>query len=165
MLVLTSSCAAMHTLGLWSVPGIESFHGVSFGDTFYDVQVRYPGGSPETSPYGAQALRLNGIEEDGIHFESVIYEFAYRAGMQLVMASFDSSQTRAIHHWIVQEIGPPSRSGGPRAESSEMSTWTTLNGETVILDPQSHWLVILGPKGGPLRPDIRLRETNARSAS
>ena len=165
VLMLTGSCAAMHKLGLWSAPGIESFHGVSFGETFYDVQMRYPAAAPETSPYGAQALRLSGVENDGIRYEAVIYEFAYKTGMQLVMASFNPTQAGAIHHWIAEEIVPPSLSGGSGAASSGISTWTTLNGETVILNAQSHWLAILGPKGQPLRPDIKLRELNARSAS
>jgi hypothetical protein len=163
--MLASSCAALHKIGLWSAPGIGSFHGVGFGDGFRDTELRYPAAVVETSPYGARSLRLDDIDNDGIIYQTIIYEFAYKAGMQLVMAEFDASRTRAVHGWIVEQVGAPMRSGGPRAEASGISIWTTLDRKTVILNADSHWLAIIGPKGERLRPDIKLRELNARSSS
>lgn len=162
--MLASSCAALHKIGLWSAPGIASFDGVEFGDTFVDAELRYPAAAVETSPYGAQSLRLDRVNNDGIIYQTIIYEFAYHDGMQLIMAEFAPSRTRAVHHWIVERIGPPSRSGA-NAQSSGITVWSTLEGETVILNADSHWLAIIGPKGERLRPDIKRWELNAQSAS
>ena len=164
-LMLASSCAALHKVGLWSAPGLSSFHDVAFGDSFRDTELRFPAAAVETSPYGAQSLRLDDIDNEGVRYQTVIYEFAYKAGMQLVMARFDPALTRAVRRWVVEQIGPPSRSSGSGGETSGISTWTTLEGQTVILNADSNWLAIIGPAGQELRPDIEMRELNGRSAS
>jgi hypothetical protein len=155
-MMLASSCAALHGIGLWSAPGIGSFNGVSFGDGFRESQLRFPAAAVETSPYGAQSLRLNNVDNDGIGYRTVIYEFADKSGMQLVIAKFDPSRTDAVRHWIIDRVA--SVTPAHPAQASGVSTWTTLDGEIVIL------LTIIGPKGLRLRPDIKLRELNARSA-
>ena len=164
LLTISSSCGAMHEVGLWRAPGIGSFHNVSFGDTFHDAELLYPGAARETSPYGAHSLRVDNIINEGIPYRTAVYEFAYKSGMQLVMAEFDPSRASAIHEWVDQQLGPPSRSGGPDSATSKISLWATPQGESVILNPQSHWLAIIGPEGQQLRSDIEPRELNAESA-
>jgi hypothetical protein len=136
--------------------------GVGFGDYYRDAELACPQAAPETSPYGAQSLRLDNAENDGIRYRTIILEFRYNAGMQLVMAGFDPAQTLAVRNWIEEQTGSAS---GSDSSSPGITTWKTVDGKTVILDNDSHWLAIVGPQGAGLRPDIKLVELNAASAS
>src|SRR5260370_38790210 len=74
--------------GLLGQPNVTAFLDVRFGDSLYRVQNRFPNGSLETAPYGADTYRINNIEVDGIRYPQVKYEFTTYSGMQLVMPWF-----------------------------------------------------------------------------
>src|SRR5208282_4270282 len=62
-------------LGLVGRPNLTSFLDVRFGDSLYRVQNRFPSGTMQTAPYGADTYRISNIEVDGIRYERVKYEF------------------------------------------------------------------------------------------
>src|ERR1700675_3749174 len=61
--------------GFLGQPNVTSFLDVRFGDSLYRVQNRFPNGSLETAPYGADTYRINNIEVDGVRYSQVKYEF------------------------------------------------------------------------------------------
>ncbi|MGH7934667.1 MAG: hypothetical protein ACREQN_16110 [Candidatus Binataceae bacterium] len=162
-LAMFGGCATMHHLGLWSDGGFDSFHGVSFGDSYYDVRTRFPGAQPQTSPYGAEALLLSNIGDAGVHYDSVVYEFTYRGGMQLVMARFSASSTATLYNELLQAFGRPGE-GGATASMPPCKShlqWQFRGGETVSFNGPERRLILLGPGGKPLKQDVELREQSA----
>ncbi|HKV55976.1 MAG TPA: hypothetical protein VJN94_15190 [Candidatus Binataceae bacterium] len=146
------SCSAMHQLGLWSVPSIGSFHGVSFGERLYEVETRYPGGQAETSPSGAQVWSLDEVNEEGVRFSRVLYEFAYHDGMQLVIANVEPPSFHALRQRLIDQLGTPSASTSDKVTGARL-TWTTPGAEVAILDQTAMRLIIFGPDGATLRSD------------
>src|SRR5258708_34390978 len=74
--------------GILGQPNVTAFLDVRFGDSLYRVQNRFPNGSLETAPYGADTYRINNIEVDGIRYQQVKYEFTTYSVIQLFMPSF-----------------------------------------------------------------------------
>src|ERR1700751_3665636 len=88
-------------------PNLTSFLDVRFGDSLYRVQNRFPNGTVETAPYGADTYRINNIEVDGIRYQQVKYEFTTYSGMQLVMAWFTPDSGGTVLEKLVAAVGPP----------------------------------------------------------
>src|SRR5271170_199652 len=88
-------------------PNLTSFLDVRFGDSLYRVQNRFPNGSIETAPYGADTYRINNIEVDGVRYQQVKYEFTTYSGMQLVMAWFTPDSSGKVLEKLVAAVGPP----------------------------------------------------------
>lgn len=154
----------MHRIGLWAPEGIDSFAGVDFGDSYHDVQVRYPSGEPQTSPFGAQAYRLAHVEYDGVPFQSVIYEFVHGSGMQLVMARFAGRHSAVLYRSLRKQLGPPEMASASSNPADKSSGWRLDDGTMISFDGHDGWLVILGPKGDVLRQDIKLTQEDAAFA-
>src|ERR1700719_4307961 len=93
--------------GFLGPPNVTSFLDVSFGDSAYRLQNRFPNGTLETAPYGADTYRINNIEVDGIRYQQVKYEFTTYSGMQLVMAWFTPDSEGAVLEKLVGAVGLP----------------------------------------------------------
>src|ERR1700720_4268487 len=93
--------------GLLGQPNVTSFLDVRFGDSLYRVQNRFPNGSLETAPYGADTYRINKIEVDGIRYSEVKYEFTSYSGMHLVMACSPPDSTPQVLENLVPPVSPP----------------------------------------------------------
>ena len=139
---------------------LDSFLGVHFGDRFEEIKRRYPKGTPETSPYGAPALKLQNVSSGSVDYRDVIYEFDEKAGMQMVIAHFTPSSTADAYQQLKSTLGPPTSSGG--TDVSDISTveaaWQLSNGSSVLFDGGAHRLGLIGPSGAGLKPDIGLRD-------
>lgn len=145
---------------------LNSFMGVHFGDTFEEVERRFPAGTPQTSPYGAPAYMLENVSSSSIDYQDVVYEFAEGAGMQMVVAHFVPSQSAAVYQQLQTTLGPPAGAdkSGADAASAEAS-WQLPDGGSVMFSGPLHRLALIGKTGGPLKEDIRLRDTEVPSVS
>ncbi|HXN85331.1 MAG TPA: hypothetical protein VN867_04625 [Candidatus Binataceae bacterium] len=141
---------------------MDSFMGVNFGASLYDVEGKFPAGVTETSPYGAPAFRLENISSSATNYQDVIFEFAENSGMQMVIAHFPASSSAAVYQQLQNSFGPPSSSGGlnPSDASTVEASWQMVNGSAVLFSGPYHRLTIIGRDGGTLKPDIRLRDTD-----
>ena len=138
---------------------VDPFMGVTFGDSFDDVERRFPTGLAQTSPYGAPALKLENVSAHGIEYQDVIYEFAGNAGMQLVIAHFTPSASEDLYQQLQGTLGAPNSSdanidGSARAGAS----WKLSDGSRVLFDGSHHRLVLIGNNGASLETDIHLRD-------
>lgn len=142
-------------------PLVASFLGVSFGESFDDVREKYPTGREETSPYGAPAYRIDEVSGGNVRYSSVVYEFADRAGMQLVYARFAPSSADYLLKELKGALGQPvsMRTGLGKTQDRIEATWLLPEGEFVKYDSELDRLAILGPRGEELRQDIRMRDT------
>lgn len=138
---------------------LNSFLGVRFGESLDDAMRQYPYGSPETSPYGAPAYRIDHEDAGTIEYQKVIYEFN-DAGMQLAIAHFTPSSAADVLKQLTQALGEPFSSGGtdPSDPSTVHASWALPNGETVDFSGHAHRLTLIGPRGESLKEDVRLRE-------
>ena len=110
---------AMPKIGeLLGKPNLTSFLDVRFGDSLYRVQNRFPNGSIETAPYGADTYRINDIEVDSIRYQQVKYEFTSYSGMQLVMAWFTPDSSDLVLAKLIAAVGPPSNQKSTKASSA-----------------------------------------------
>ncbi|MFZ0677683.1 hypothetical protein [Candidatus Binatus sp.] len=147
--------------GLLGVPNVTSFLDVRFGDSLYRVQNRFPNGSIETAPYGADTYRLNNIEVDGIRYSQVKYEFTTYSGMQLVMAWFTPDSSGKVLEKLVAAVGPPTEQNSAKgsAPADTQAIWQLPHGERVIYDGPKRFVAVVGPGGGPLKQDAAENET------
>jgi hypothetical protein len=141
--------------GLMGPPNLTSFLDVRFGDSSYRVQNRFPNGTIETAPYGADTYRINNIEVDGIRYQQVKYEFTTYSGMQLVMAWFTPDSSGAVLEKLVAAVGPPNEQNSTKgsAPSDTQAAWRLPHGERVVYDGPKRFVAVIGPGGGPLKQD------------
>jgi hypothetical protein len=141
-------------------PNLTSFLDVRFGDSMYRVQNRFPNGSIETAPYGADTYRLNNIEVDSIRYSQIKYEFTTYSGMQLVMAWFTADSSGKVLEKLVEAIGPPSEQNSAKgsAPADTQAIWRLPHGERVVYDGPKRFVAVLGPGGGPLKQDATENE-------
>jgi hypothetical protein len=161
-LLLTSvccleACALPMLSDALNSSGPRSFLGVRFGTSLAQAQNLYPLGSAETSPYGADAYRLSGVGFGEANYESVAYEFTPTHGMQLVVARFSPESGDPILSELKKSLGTPVESGASDSPRS-VATWAAPNGVTVTFDGPNRWLVLIGPYGTALEPDVKLRQ-------
>jgi hypothetical protein len=147
-------------LGLVGPPNLTSFLDVRFGDSLYRVQNRFPSGTMQTAPYGADTYRISNIEVDSIRYEQVKYEFTSYSGMQLVMAWFTPDSGEKVLQKLVQAVGPPTEQNSSRGSTPAdiQAFWQLPHGERVIYDGPKRFVAVLGPGGGPLRQDATENE-------
>jgi hypothetical protein len=147
--------------GFLGPPNLTSFLDVRFGDSLYRVQNRFPNGTVETAPYGADTYRINNIEVDGIRYQQVKYEFTTYSGMQLVMAWFTLDSSGAVLEKLVAAVGPPTEQNSAKgsAPSDTQAVWRLPHGERVVYDGPKRFVAVLGPGGGPLKQDAIENET------
>src|ERR1700676_1189073 len=94
--------------GFMGPPNLTSFLDVRFGDSLYRVQNRFPNGTVETAPYGADTYRINNIKVDETRYHQVKYGVTAYSGMQLVMAWFTLDSSGTVLEKLVAAVGPPS---------------------------------------------------------
>jgi hypothetical protein len=141
--------------GILGQPNVTSFLDVRFGDSLYRVQNRFPNGSLETAPYGADTYRINNIEVDGIRYSRIKYEFTTYSGMQLVMAWFTPDSSGMVLEKLVSAVGPPTEQNSAKgsAPADTQAIWQLPHGERVIYDGPKRFVAVVGPGGGPLKQD------------
>jgi hypothetical protein len=141
--------------GFLGQPNVTSFLDVRFGDSLYRVQNRFPNGSLETAPYGADTYRINNIEVDGIRYSQVKYEFTTYSGMQLVMAWFTPDSSGKVLEKLVAAVGPPTQQNSAKgsAPADTQALWQLPHGERVVYDGPKRFVAVVGPGGGPLKQD------------
>ncbi len=147
--------------GILGQPNVTAFLDVRFGDSLYRVQNRFPNGSLETAPYGADTYRINNIEVDGIRYQQVKYEFTTYSGMQLVMAWFTPDSSGKVLEKLVAAVGPPTEQNSAKgsAPADKQAAWQLPHGERVVYDGPKRFVAVLGPGGGPLKKDAAENET------
>ena len=159
-MLLAGSCASRIAPAWIEGPGsheLTSFLGISFGESIADAQRRYPDGAMETSPYGAGALRLESLTSDPVEYDQVIFEFADRDGMQLIIAHFKASSAATLYDQLTKRLGPPASNAGGADTPPTQASWLLTNQVEVNFNGADNSLAIVGPKGGLLKPDIKLR--------
>ena len=141
--------------GFLGQPNVTSFLDVRFGDSLYRVQNRFPTGSVETAPYGADTYRINNIEVDGIRYIQVKYEFTTYSGMQLVMAWFTPDSSGKVLEKLVAAVGAPTEQNSAKgsAAADTQAIWQLPHGEGVVYDGPKQFVAVVGPGGGPLKQD------------
>src|ERR1700684_81789 len=122
--------------GFLGQPNLTSFLDVRFGDSLYRVQNRFPNGSIETAPYGADTYRINDIEVDSIRYQQVKYEFTSYSGMQLVMAWFTPDSCDLVLAKLIAAVGAPSDQKSAKGSSAAktQAMWQLPHGERVVFD-------------------------------
>jgi len=139
--------------------GLDSFMGVDFGDTFDEVERRFPTGLIQTSPYGAPAFKLENVSSRSVEYHDVIYEFAQNSGMQMVIAHFEPSAGADVYQQLQHTLGAPSSAGAAiEGSASAEAAWRLSDGSRVLFSGPYHRLVLIGKDGGALETDIRLRD-------
>jgi hypothetical protein len=141
--------------------GVDSFMGVNFGTSFDEVERRFPTGMIQTSPYGAPAFKLENVSSNNIEYQDVIYEFAEKSGMQMVIVHFAPSATADVYQRLQSNLGAPSPAGSEtdaERPSSAEASWRLSDGSRVLFSGPHHRLVLIGKDGGALETDIHLRD-------
>ncbi len=139
--------------------GVNSFMGISFGDSMDQVERRFPTGLIQTSPYGAPAYKLENVSSQSIEYQDVIYEFQQDLGMQMVIAHFAPSARTDVFQQLQTTLGPPlSASSGSEGSAGADAAWRLSDGSRVLFNGPFHRLVLIGKHGGSLETDIRLRD-------
>jgi hypothetical protein len=147
-------------------PGAGALMGVHFGDSFAEVQHRFPLASTQTSPHGAPAIRLEDVSSHAINYQDVIYEFSERSGMQMVIAHFDSSQSGEVYQQLQGSLGAPVTSGAAAEGAANVeASWPRSDGSGVFFSGPMHRVVVLGKDGGLLKVDIHLRDEQTPEVS
>lgn len=152
-----AACARLSAFAPVGSHDVNSFMDVPFGRTLPQAEMVHPLGSRETSPYGADAYTLTNVDAGGVKYESVTYEFTSDHGMQIVLARFAPGYDGPILEQLRKTLGPPDKSDGS-ASGQNQATWNTASGVRVSLDASARRLILIGPYGKPLEPDIALRE-------
>lgn len=158
-LLVAIGCSGISTRSIVPFGGSQNaaFLGVRFGEALDAVQQRHPGGTQETSPYGSPAYRIGNINAGAIEYQSVIYEFTDRDGMQLVYATFAPSWSGDVYRQLEQTLGTPIKTNGASDPSKVEASWNGKTGEFLTYLGPEHCLAIVGPKGETLRADVALR--------
>ena len=151
------ACAAVSTLGPGGNRDIASFRDVRFGRPLPQTELLYPLGDPETSPYGADAYTLRNVEVDGAKYESVVFEFTHDHGMQMVFARFATGSGDAILEQLRKNLGSPVESVAGDLPDQREVTWKTASGVKISFDGPGRHLILIGPYGDSLEPDVNLR--------
>jgi hypothetical protein len=139
---------------------MDSFMGVHFGDPVDQVELRFPTGMIQTSPYGAPAFRLEDATSRNIEYQDVIYEFSPTSGMQLVIAHFVPSASADVFQQLQSTLGAPTSTGASSTEGPVPAdaSWRLSDGTRVLFSRTYHRLLLIGKDGGALETDIRLRD-------
>jgi hypothetical protein len=138
---------------------LDAFMGVDFGDSFDQVERRFPAGVHQTSPYGARAFKLENVSSRNIEYNDVIYEFAENSGMQMVIAHFEPSAGAEVYQQLQSSLGAPSSAGAAgEGPTSAEASWRLSDGTRVLFSGPYHRLVLIGKDGGGLETDIPLRD-------
>ena len=147
--------------GLMGQPNVIAFLDVRFGDSLYRVQNRFPNGSLETAPYGADTYRINNIEVDGIRYQQVKYEFTTYSGMQLVMAWFTPDSGGKVLEKLVAAVGRPTEQNSAKGSlpTDTQAIWQLPHGERIVYDGPKRFVAVVGPGGGPLKQDATENES------
>jgi hypothetical protein len=147
--------------GFLGQPNVTSFLDVRFGDTLYRVQNRFPSGTIETAPYGADTYRIENIEVDGVRYQRVKYEFTTYSGMQLVMAWFTPDSSGEVLEKLIAAVGPPTEQNNTKgiAPADAQASWRLPHGELVVYDGPKRFVAVVGPGGGPLKQDAAENES------
>lgn len=147
--------------GFLGQPNVTSFLDVRFGDTLYRVQNRFPSGTIETAPYGADTYRIENIEVDGVRYQRVKYEFTTYSGMQLVMAWFTPDSSGQVLEKLIAAVGPPTEQNNTKgiAPADAQASWRLPHGELVVYDGPKRFVAVVGPGGGPLKQDAAENES------
>jgi hypothetical protein len=147
--------------GFLGQPNVTSFLDVRFGDSLYRVQNRFPSGTIETAPYGADTYRIENIEVDGVRYQRVKYEFTTYSGMQLVMAWFTPDSSGQVLAKLIAAVGPPTEQNKTRgiAPADAQASWRLPHGELVVYDGPKRFVAVVGPGGGPLKQDAAENES------
>ena len=142
-------------------PNVIAFLDVRFGDSLYRVQNRFPNGSLETAPYGADTYRINNIEVDGIRYQQVKYEFTTYSGMQLVMAWFTPDSGGKVLEKLVAAVGRPTEQNSAKGSlpTDTQAIWQLPHGERIVYDGPKRFVAVVGPGGGPLKQDATENES------
>jgi len=154
---LLGSCSAIGPFG--GARRFGSFLDVRFGDSLFRVQMLHPGGNIETSPYGADAYTLKDVDAQGVHYEFATFEFSSAHGMQLVFARFSPESADTVFKRLSDNLGAPSTGGEPADSSPDTidAAWGTSDETMVRFVGPRRYLIIVGPYGKSLEPDIKLR--------
>jgi hypothetical protein len=139
--------------------------GVRFSQSLREVEAQLPNGQPETSPYGADCWRVRNVSDDGIKYQSVIFEFTHRHGMQLAIAWFPKASSREVLERLHGTLGKPSESSAPGkwAARDLIASWRLGDGAAVSFDGPARRLALVGPFGKGLIRDIKLRQEDEPS--
>jgi hypothetical protein len=150
-----------------SRPHLTSFLGVRFGETLARAQRELPGGTVETSPYGADAYRIENVQADTIRYDAVVYEFSGELGMQLAIATFPAASAGEVLRGLEGTLGAPTVAR-PRAGTGAqtlVASWDMAHGERALFLGPERRVVMLGPAGSTLRPDVILRPQPPQAAT
>jgi hypothetical protein len=144
---------------LSSGPHLGSFLGVTFGEPSSDVTARYPEAVAESSPFGADTLRLSDVKSGGVVYKTVLFEFLWHGGgMQLVMVKFDPVYAAPILSDLTGRIGPPAPAASTDSRLAPEVQWRLADGTSISLNRSQGRLIIVGPSGKILTDDVRMRE-------
>jgi hypothetical protein len=143
-------------------PNLTSFLGVRFGSSINRVREELPDGDFETSPYGANAWKVDNLESGGVLYRKVVFEFTDNMGMQLAVAEFAPEAGAAVLSQLKRALGEPValRSSAGAAGSgvdSLVASWDLPHDERVTFNGPAQQVEMLGPAGSPLRHDLALR--------
>jgi hypothetical protein len=160
-----AGCGSVRPIPSWNEarrPSLTSFLDIHFGAQLVEVQERYPMGAVETSPYGAEAYRIERLRSEQLHYDTVIYEFTVHTGMQLAIATFAPDSTGGVFDELSKALGAPTaqKQLGASGTDGVEATWELPHGERVTFDGPNRRIVMLGPAGSPLKQDIAIRESN-----
>lgn len=138
----------------------DSVLGIRFGQSLPDVEAQLADGQAETSPYGANCWRVHNANDDGIKYQSVIFEFTQHHGMQLVVAWFPKSSSKEVFERLRENLGTPSKSSAPGKWPTRdlIAAWRLHDGAVVRFDGPARRLALVGPFGKGLIRDIKLRQ-------
>lgn len=113
ILAAVAGCAGSNSpyvLSSWfdlGKPNLTSFLGVRFGSSLDRVREELPDGDFETSPYGANAWRVENIEAGGVRYRKVVFEFTDNMGMQLAIAEFAPEAGATVLAQLKRALGEP----------------------------------------------------------
>jgi hypothetical protein len=162
--LMTTGCSSQQGNLFGAGPHMGSFLGVSFGDLRSDVMMKFPTARPETSPYGAETIRLTNVRTSSVMYRYVLFEFLWRGGgMQLVIAGFEPIYANALLGDLQAQLGGPNQVAAAASDRRAELRWLLDNGTQVTFDRAEGVLVIVGPRGKVLEDDVAARR--ARRAS
>ncbi len=153
------SACAVRSLDAGKSP--NSFLGVGFGDSIKSAEQVLPAGRNEASPLGLPSYRVNQIEAGGVKYQSVIYEFTARDGMQLVMVRFVQDSATGVLRHLQDTLGPSAYANRRLIRSpygTAEITWQMPDGSKAEFRGADGELVLIGPHGSYLEPEIQMRQ-------
>jgi len=156
-LITLTGCSSLQDL-FGTQPQLNSFMGVNFGDQKNDVMTMYPAAREETSPYGAESVRLTKVHSSVAEYNYVLFEFLWRGGgMQLVMAGFGPASANAIRDNLQAHLGAPKQLAVASSYRQSELRWLLDDGTDVTFNAREGLLVIVGPRGKVLEGDVNAR--------